>query len=229
MLPLTEIHPPDGGLIYTETNLHHLFPEPLNMVTSALFLIPGIYWLIKLRGFSRQYSFLSVANYLMLTGCIGGIIYHGLRRWHFFILMDWVPIALVCLAASVYFWMKLLGRWIYGIIALALFIVLETLMLKLMPETKHHLAINLNYAVMVLMIVLPLALLLIKTRGYNWTLVALALLAFAVALSFRIYDRFAPWAIGTHFLWHTFGAIAASLMFMYLYRLRERKEIANNF
>lgn len=220
MLTITDILPPDGGLIYTETNLHHFFPEPLNMITSALFLIPGIYWLIRLKGFSKHYSFLSIATYLMLTGCIGSTVYHGLRRWHFFIFMDWVPIALLCMAASVYFWMRVLGRWIYGVIALLIFLGLETLMFRLMPGANRQLAISLNYAAMVLMIVLPLALLLIKNKGKDWGLVLLALLAFTVALSFRIYDRFAPWTIGTHFLWHTFGAVATSLMFVYLYRLR---------
>ncbi|QKJ29137.1 hypothetical protein HQ865_04995 [Mucilaginibacter mali] len=80
---LNNLHPADGGMPYTETNLHHLFPEPWNMVTSALFLLPGIYWLIKLRGFDRNYTFLSSAVWLMLVGCIGGIVYHGLRRWSF--------------------------------------------------------------------------------------------------------------------------------------------------
>lgn len=206
--------------MYTETNLHQFFPEPWNMVTSALFLIPGIYWLVRLKGFSRAHTFLSMATYLMLIGCVGGTIYHGLRRWHVFIFMDWVPIALLCLSASVYFWMKLLGRWYYGIIALVLFVIIEMLVRKTMPGSSQQLAISINYAVMVLMVVLPLGLLLIKTKGYQWPLVALALLSFMVALSFRIYDRFTPWTIGTHFLWHTFGAMATALMFAYLYRLQ---------
>lgn len=214
------IQPLDGGMLYTETNLQQLFPEPWNMVTSAFFLIPGVYWLIRFKGFSRQYAFLSWAVWLMLVGCVGGTIYHGLRRWSIFIFMDWVPIALLCLAASVYFWIKLLGRNDYGIIALFVFIAVEVAMRLLMPRTNIQLAISLNYAIMALMIILPLVLLIIKTRGYQWQTLALALLSFIVALSFRVYDKYTSLTIGTHFLWHTFGAIATSLMFVYLYRLR---------
>jgi len=223
---MNAIHPipPDGGMLYTETNLHHFFPEPWNMITSALFLIPGIYWLIKLRGFSREYSFLSIANYLMLTGCIGSTVYHGLRRWSFFLYMDWLPIALLCLAASVYFWIRFSGRWYYGVLALLVFMTIEFSTRLLMKQGFNaQIAVSINYGVMVLMILLPLALVLVKTKGFNWPMVALALLAFVIALSFRVYDAFSTIAIGTHFLWHTFGMVATSLMFIYLYRLRAIK------
>lgn len=217
------IHPTDGGMPYTETNLHHLFPEPWNMVTSMLFLAPGIYWLIKLKGFNRNYAFLSSAVWLMLVGCIGGTIYHGLRRWSFFIFMDWGPIALLCLSASVYFWIKLTGRWYYGIIALGTFITTEVLLRPVLQSRYVQVAISINYAIMVLMVVLPLILLLVKTKAYNLHLVTMALLAFMVALFFRIYDSHTQLSTGTHFLWHTFGVIATALMFAYLYRLEHAR------
>ena len=213
-------HPADGGMFYKETNLHHFFPEPWNMVTSILFLVPGIYWLIKLKGFSRQYAFLSSANWLMLIGCIGGSIYHGLRRWRVFLFMDWVPIALLCLMASIYFWIKLTGKWFYGLIAFVVFLAIEGGTRFLISGTTNiQLAISLNYSVMVLMILLPLILLLIKTRWENWQTVALALTSFVIAISFRVYDHLTTLSIGTHFLWHAFGVIATALMFRYLYRL----------
>src|ERR1700744_6110820 len=121
LVMILSLIPPDGGLIYKETNLHHLFPEPFNMVSSALFLIPALYWLIKLKGFSRQYSFLSLITWLLLIGCIGSTMYHGLRRWHFFIFMDWVPIAVICLMSSVYFWIRFTGKQIFGWVALVAF------------------------------------------------------------------------------------------------------------
>ncbi len=40
---LIELLPADGSAAYTETNLNNLFPEPWNMVTSALFLMAFFY------------------------------------------------------------------------------------------------------------------------------------------------------------------------------------------
>ncbi|PAW94920.1 hypothetical protein CKK33_16015 [Mucilaginibacter sp. MD40] len=213
------ILPPDGGLVYTETNLHHFFPEPWNMVSSALFLIPGIYWLIKLKGFNRQYTFLSIATWLLLTGCVGSTVYHGLRKWHIFIMMDWLPIAILCLLASVYFWIKFSGRRYVGAITLVVFLALTFGIRKLMPRYDIQLLISLNYTVMVLMIVLPLMLLLWRLHWQNSELVFGALLAFGIAIGFRIYDKYTTLSIGTHFLWHTFGAIATSLIFVFIYRI----------
>lgn len=220
---MLQVDPPDGGIIYTETNLNHLFPEPWNMVTSAFFLIPAIYWLIKLKGFSRQYSFLSGAIWLLLVGCIGSTIYHGLRRWPVFIYMDWVPIALLCLLASVYFWMKLTGKWLYGIVALIVFLGLQFGLRYWLSGVNIQVLISANYGVMVLMIVLPLVLLLIKMHGHNAKLVMSAFVLFAIALFFRIADRWEWLSIGTHFLWHTFGAFATSVILVFIYRLKQFK------
>lgn len=213
------MYPPDGGLIYKESNFHHFFPEPWNMVSSALFLIPAIYWLVKLRGFSRQYIFLSVITWLLLIGCTGSTIYHGLRRWHFFIFMDWVPIAIICLMASIYFWIKFTGRWLFGILALVAFVGLIIGIHSLFRYHDIQLMISLNYTFMVLMIVLPLFLLLWKMQWHNVWLVILALLSFAIAIFCRVDDKYTSLAIGTHFLWHTFGMIATSLMFTFIYRI----------
>jgi hypothetical protein len=215
--------PEDGGMLYAETNLNHFFPEPFNMVTSALFLAPALYWIIKMKGFNRQYTFLSIAMYFLLTACIGSTIYHGLRKWRFFIFMDWVPIALLCLLASVYFWYKLSGKWYYGLLALVVFMGVVVGIGTLMPFKDAQIAISVNYGVMVLTIVLPLTLLLIQMKGHNAGLVVLSLLAFAVALFFRVADKWNLLSTGTHFLWHLLGAIATSIIFVFIYRLKSFK------
>jgi hypothetical protein len=221
MMNIPDLEQPlDGGIIYTETDLHHFFPEPFNMVTSALFLLPAVYWLIKLRGFDRRYTFLSIATYFLLTACIGSTVYHGLRRWPFFIWMDWLPIALLCLLASGYFWYKVLGQWLYGAIAVLGFIAVVAGLRIFMPLRDVQLAISLNYGVMVVMIVLPLTVLLVKMQGRGTALVVSALLAFAVALFFRVADKWQWISIGTHFLWHLFGCVATSLIFVFIYKLK---------
>lgn len=216
---LLQILPPDGSALYTETNMHNLFPEPWNMVTSALFLIPAFYWLIKFKGFDKRHAFLSVAVWLMLTGCIGSTVFHGFRQWRFFMYLDWVPIALLCLLASIYFITKVTGKWAYGIISVAAFGAIEFVLHELYLAYDKHIMFSINYGVMVLMIVGPLIMLLVKTKWRNGGLVALSGLFFAMALFFRLIDGWELTPIGTHFLWHTFGAVATSFIFLFIYRL----------
>jgi hypothetical protein len=216
---LLQILPADGSALYTETNLHNLFPEPWNMITSTLFLIPAIYWLIKFKCFDRRHAFLSIAVWLMLTGCIGSTLFHGFRQWRFFMYLDWVPIALLCLLASIYFIIRVTGKWYSGVLSLLAFGGIEYILHELYLAYDKHVMFSINYAVMVLMIVGPLVLLLIKTKWRNGSLVAFSGLFFGFALFFRLIDGWKLLPIGTHFLWHTFGAIATSLIFLYIYRL----------
>ncbi len=217
---LIQVSPADGGMLYTETDLTRFFPEPLNMVSSALFLIPAVYWLIRLKGFDPRHAFLSLATYFLLTACIGSTIYHGLRQWRFFIYMDWVPIALLCLLASAYFWYKLSGRWYHGLIALLCFFAVVS-GIRALPIQDVQLAISLNYGVMVVLIVLPLVLLLRRMKGHNGGLVIASLLSFSVALFFRVADKWQWVPFGTHFLWHFFGCVATSIIFVFIYRLKD--------
>lgn len=215
--------PPDGGMIYTETNLNHSFPEPLNTITSGFFFLLALYWIFRLKGFSKNYIFFSIASWILLIGSTGGTLYHGLRTYPVFIMMDWLPISILCLLASVYFWIKFSGKWFIGIIALIAFMLIEFQVRKLMHGNNLQLGISLNYAAMVLMILLPLVLLLIKMKGHNWQFIAAALLSFGIALFFRIADSWSLLSVGTHFLWHTFGVIATALMFVFLRRIAEDK------
>ncbi|WP_198170101.1 hypothetical protein [Mucilaginibacter arboris] len=216
-------HPADGGMIYTETNLNHSFPEPLNTITSCFFFLLALYWIFRLKGFSKQYVFLSIASWILLIGSIGGTLYHGLRRYPIYIMMDWLPISILCLLASVYFWIKFSGKWFIGVIALIAFIFIEIQIRKLMHGNSLQLGISLNYATMVLMVLLPLVLLLLKMKGHNWQFIVAALISFGIALFFRVADGWALLTVGTHFLWHTFGAIATALMFVFLKRIAEDK------
>ena len=213
--------PGDGGMVYTETNLSHRFPEPLNTITSGFFFILALYWIFRLKGFSKHYVFLSIASWILLVGSIGGTLYHGLRRYPVFIMMDWLPISVLCLLASVYFWIKFSGKWFIGIIALIVFILIEMQVRKLMHNSNLQLAISLNYAAIVLMVLLPLVLLLVKTKGHNWKFIVAALVSFGIALFFRVADSWALLPVGTHFLWHIFGVIATALMFVFLKRVAE--------
>lgn len=216
-------NPPDGGMLYAETNLQHLFPEPLNTVTSCFFLAIAIYWTFRLRGKTKQHIFLSVAVALLYVGGIGGTIYHGLRQWHFFIMMDWLPIMLLCVAAGVYFLGRVI-KWYYAVAIVVVYIVFQFFARGMMREAGNiQLFININYAVLGSMVLLPVLAFLVTTKFRYGKWVGFALLAFIAALTFRVVDGWQLTEFGTHFLWHSFGAVAAFCMFQYIYLVNEKE------
>ncbi|KAF2516269.1 ceramidase [Flavobacterium salilacus subsp. salilacus] len=220
-MPVFQI-PPDGGILYTETDLNQLFPEPVNTITSLFFILIAIYWTFKLRGQYKQHSFLTGAVILLYIGGIGGTIYHGLRQWWFFIMMDWLPILLLCVAAGVYFLAKV-TRWYYAALLIVSYILFQFFARREMAANGGdiHLFININYAIMGCLVLFPVLAYLISTKFTNGKWVGFALLAFIFALTFRIADNWGWVSIGTHFLWHTFGAVAAFCMFQYLYTINK--------
>ena len=215
-------YPPDGGILYAETNLHRFFPEPLNAATSLFFLFLAIYWTYKLWGRGRQHTFLSVAIALLYIGGIGGTIYHGLRKWSIFIMMDWLPIVLICVSAGVYFLARV-TRWYYATLLVIAYITFQVFVRREMIENGDvQLYLNINYAVLGSLVLLPVLGFLTATRFRNGRWVGIALLAFVLALTCRIADNWGVWTeTGTHFLWHSFGAVAAYSMFRYIYLINE--------
>ncbi len=84
---------------------------------------------------------------------------------------------------------------------------------------SHH-AIYL-LPVVALTILIPLISHLVRTGWKDIGLFAGALVGFAVAIGFRSIDLRVPIAflpMGTHWLWHSFGAAAVHLLMLYIYR-----------
>ncbi len=219
----------DGGHAYTETDLSQLIVEPWNGVSAALFLLIVGYWFIQLRGQYRQHLFMSISLPILAIGGIGGTIYHALRLHQVFLIMDWMPIMILCLAASVYFFIKVFEKWIPAVLLVVGILASQMFMFR-MFQTQNlpvQLAININYSVMALLILVPTALLLWKTRFRAGKWVGFALGSFLIAITCRAIDPMALLPMGTHFLWHIFGALACHSMFMYVYLLNaEKAEVA---
>lgn len=205
---------PDGGPIYIETNLNAFIAEPFNALTAIFFIGIAVYWLFKLRKDFKEHIFLTVTSFILLIGGIGGTIYHAFRLSRVALVMDWLPIVILCFSASVYFLMKLFGRWYFGILSLVLFFLLEWLNFIFIPSVF---AVNVSYSLMALLILLPLLFYLKKQHWRNKKWVLIALLSFIIAITSRTIDHFQLLPIGTYFLWYTFGAIACHSMFCYLY------------
>ena len=217
-------NPPDGGILYRETNLQNLFPEPLNALTSCFFLAIAIFWTIKLSKDHRSHPFLTFCLALLYIGGIGGTIYHALRQWRIFIIMDWIPIMLLCISAGVYFLAKLI-KWYYAIALVMAYVGFQFHFRSVMSPNEINLFININYAMMAALVLLPVLAYLMYTKWKHGKWVGFALTSFAVALTFRIADKWEWLATGTHFLWHTFGAIASACMFYYIYLTGVKKEM----
>lgn len=221
-----QIHklPPDGGMLYTETDLEQFFPEPFNAITSLFFLFLAVYWTYRLAGRGRTHTFLSFAVALLYIGGIGGTIYHGLRQWRIFIMMDWMPIMLLCVAAGVYFLSRVV-RWYYALAVVVLYTAFQFLLRQKFAEGDDiQLFININYAVLASIVLFPVLAFLVKSRYRHGRWVGFALLAFVLALTFRVTDGWGWVSFGTHFLWHVFGAVAAYCMFNYIYLINEDKQ-----
>lgn len=217
---------PDAGPIYTETpvEIRDGLPfsgsvaEPWNTATAFLFVLIVVFWFIRLRGKLFQHPFLAVALPILLVGGIGGTLYHGLRNWVGFFLMDVIPIYFLGLAVSVYWWIRLGPKIRHLVIMVGTLAFIQLMGQWQLPQVW---AINLSYAMLALLILVPLAIILIRTRCRYVGWVATSLVSFGIAWFFRLTDTWEPplLPMGTHWLWHSFGAVTTAALSEYVYRI----------
>ena len=76
-------------------------------------------------------------------------------------------------------------------------------------------------AALATMVVLPIAILQIKTRFRHVSWFVSGVLAFVIAWFFRLWDeRAGPYMpMGSHWLWHSFGAISTALLVEFFYKV----------
>ncbi|MBE0638596.1 MAG: hypothetical protein IH598_08750 [Bacteroidales bacterium] len=212
---------PDGGPVYHETDLDHLFVEPWNAISSLTFLIPVFYLLYHLRGQYRQYAFLIFwAAPLMAIGGIGSTLYHAFRAHRFFLFLDFVPIAIMTLSISIYLWNKVLPHWMYVIGVITVSLIFRFAAFRLV---EGHAAINLSYFITGLMIFLPAMIFLISTRFKYVKYLLYSALFLLLALFFRHADDWENqiFKAGTHWLWHIFTSIGALTLAVYLIKVKD--------
>lgn len=216
----------DHGPVYAETDPHQLIMEPWNMVSAALFLLIVAWWVRRVWGQRQAQPLVWYSLPILAIGGIGGTIYHGFRSHDVWLVMDWLPIAILTLTAALYFWQQLLARpWLVGTIGVVSFIIVRGGIWLAAREAfalPQVYAITLGYSVMGLFMLIPIILVLRRTRWQHGGWVAAALGAFLLALSSRALDQDLASVLpqGTHFLWHTFGAVATHCMLGYIYAYR---------
>lgn len=215
---LNKTVPTDGGPWYPETNLDAVIAEPWNTVTASLFILLALAWLWRLRGRYRQFPFMTICQPILLAGGIGGTVYHATRSHPFWLRLDYSPIYLLGLAASIYLWTRLRPRW-WMFFLMVTFLGFTTL---LFPKgLDRQWTINLSYASVAMLILIPLTIVMIQTRFRFWAWILTAFCCFTTAWMFRIIDAIRPTDLpmGTHWLWHIFGCMATAALAEYFYRL----------
>jgi hypothetical protein len=234
---LTPDRMPDWGPRYTETPPDPYAPdapriaEPWNTVTASFFIVIVAFWVWRLRGRFSQYPFLCCCLPILLVGGIGGALYHATRVSISYFLLDVVPIQFLGLAGSIYLvirvgyhagWKRqvLFGGGAVIVLLLVNFILFPTLQTTSLGGNPN-LRVNLSYATLAIIVVLPMVAMLIRTRFRHVGWVVSGLLSFVIAWFFRLFDLKLglDLPMGSHWLWHTFGAITTAMIFEYFYHV----------
>lgn len=209
--------PGDSGPIYQETLAGRIPAEPFNTYSNLFFLAIIIYFSLKVYKDYKNHQFLAWSLPVLFIGWLGGTVYHATRSHDVWMYMDWLPIVVLCLAVSVYYTIKLKAsaRRRLILILVILFLVFGIRMIPWAPNIKT----SVGYAGTALGLLLPILTYFHTTKLHNWGYVLLAFLSFALALNFRVMDRFVyVLPMGTHWLWHTFGALSVFFLMSYIYK-----------
>lgn len=218
--------PQDSGPIYAETLLydgHDFIVEPWNLLSNLFFICLALFWLRSRYQYQLPASFL-YCLIILAIGWVGGSLYHGFRNFELWYWMDFIPIYLLTFLASSWFWHQI-RHWTIGFILFLFFFTPSIWQLN--HQFNSPLIINLSYLGLMISIVLPIVILAKSHAFQNFFWMAATLASFALALFFRKFDiEFSRWINhGTHFLWHTFGALSVHFLIIYVGILRKNKLI----
>lgn len=230
-VPLTNGRLPDGGPAYVETPADPYAPgaplvaEPWNTVTASFFIWIAVAWLWRVRGRYRELPFLVSCLPILLAGGVGGTLFHGTRRSQVFFLLDLIPISLLGLAGAAFMAYRYVGRrraWVL-VLLLVFYTVCNRLFFVAVGPVNRQLSINLSYASLAVLVLTPVGLVLWRTRFRHGGWVVAGATSFALAWFFRLYDQHSATHLpmGSHWLWHTFGAISTAAMVQFFYKVEE--------
>lgn len=216
----------DSGPIYWETQLHaasgsdHWLIEPFNAASACLFVLIAGYWIFRQLRAPKRNGFFLYAVVLLLVGGVGGTVYHASRIGQVWLYLDWMPIAILSASSIFWFTRKLVGStWKALTITLVGFMAM--MFLNRLIWRQDTLPKSTGYAILGIAIATPILLFLRRTAWFQARVVLAAVLLFGVAVVAREIDEFGWLHSGTHFLWHTFGAVATHLLLLYLWRTKD--------
>jgi hypothetical protein len=169
---------------------------------------------------------------ILLAGGVGGTLYHATRLSRFYFLLDVIPISVLGLAGAVFMAIRYWGRggwWFIPAVAV-FYMAVNGLLFRVLAPSNIQWTVNLSYASLAVVILTPIVLVLVRTRFRHGGWVLAGLISFVMAWFFRLVDRdIGPYlAMGSHWLWHTFGAIATVLLIEYFYRVEGERSTAED-
>ncbi|MEL6975945.1 MAG: hypothetical protein AAGL29_11185 [Bacteroidota bacterium] len=209
--------PNDSGPIYKETFGGGIIAEPFNTFSNLVFVAILMYWGQKVYKNTKQHLFLAWVLPIIGLSFIGGTIYHGTRSHEFWLLLDWVPIMLLCAAAVIYFIFKIVEpTWQRMLIILVVLGV--SFLVRALPVPPQF-KISLGYIITALTVLAPILVYQFKTRFRFFPYLILAFGIFGLAVFFRTIDLTQTFlSIGTHWLWHFFGGVAVHCLIAYIFK-----------
>ena len=165
---------------------------------------------------------------ILLAGGVGGTLYHATRASRIYFLLDVVPISVLGLAGAVFMALRYWGRrgWWFVPAVVVFYIAVNGLLFAAMrldwiartilpvdDRVLGQLRINLSYASLAVIVLTPMALVLFRTRFRYVGWVVAGVISFTIAWFFRLVDPRSGGTLpmGSHWLWHTFGAISTAL------------------
>ena len=219
---------PDFGPVYTETNLSQFPVEPFNAFSNLLFLLVAIYWYQRKVGSKEKgfRFFLNVNLPLLLIGFVGGTVYHATRSHFLWMMMDVIPIYVIALFTAIYHWYLISIRGFRLILVFLLtFGLPEFIVWKVFSE--HPQRYTFGYAVLAIPIILPIFWDQLKQRWKQCFFLIAPVSFLIMALCCRALDssEFVQrnLSIGTHWLWHIFGALTCHFVLVYM----EKRSLEN--
>ena len=211
--------PVDSGPIYRETLMGRLPVEPWNTWSNLVFLFVVLYWGWRVCRNVRHHVFLAAALPVLFLGFIGGTLFHGTRSSEVWLLMDWVPIMVLCMSCVVLFARRARIGWPVLLPLLALPFALRFVMLRVL-EWPPAMVMNGGYALLGLVVLLPILLHLRRNGWRRWPWMAASAICFGIAITFRSLDHselLLALPLGTHWLWHSFGGVAVFYLVGYIW------------
>ncbi len=214
------MQPNDFGPIYAETDMTRFPVEPWNTMTNLVFLFIIVYFSRKTRLNWKIHPFLIVCLPILTIGFTGGTIYHASRSDRIWLYLDFMPIMILALLASVYFLSEATKK--KGAAILAVITAFFGMgFLRSYLELPKFLSIAVGYGSLAILIVGSSLLLARKDSWRNVSLIIASLVIFSFGLTFRTIDltlgkELLP--MGTHFLWHLCGGTAVFCLFEFVFR-----------
>jgi hypothetical protein len=222
----------DQGPMYNEFVHDALIHEPWNAYSSLCFFIPVIFWLIYLRGKYRTYGIITALLPLLFLNGLGSTLFHAFRASNWFLLLDWLPAALMTLILSIYFWHRITHKVWKAIGVVLGFYTLAFTMVKVLSQQTGLSGPSIGYFFTGAAFLVPVIIDLKRNQWKHAGLYLLSLLFLVLALLFRILDYptpnpFAWLPQGTHFLWHVTSSLAVFTLGFYIYKTTNENRFKN--